>query len=343
MNTIKSRLKTRGCASINIGMTNMSRRNKVRDAFLGLAIGDALGVPFELVKREELERDPVTDMMGNKAHNKPPGTWSDDASMTFCTAESLLDGFDIERMGKLYLSWFDEGYWSADGKAFGSGGTTRAALKKVREGHLSEGAGRTDPESNGNGSLMRILPLAFYMDRLRISHFESWNFIKRASAITHGHSFAQLACFYYVDFAMKLLMGKSKECAYMENEALLTAIIIYEKYGIDSKEMKAFDRLIKSDISKLPSSEIRSGSYVVDSLEAAIWCLMTSNSYKETVLKAVNLGGDSDSTAAIAGGLAGILYGLDDVPETWMKKLARKDDIERLANEFTYAFLNWYA
>lgn len=323
----------------------MSRRSKVRDAFLGLAIGDALGVPFELVKREDLEKDPVTDMVGNKAHNKPPGTWSDDGSMTFCTAESLLDGFDIDRMAKNYLAWFDDGYWSADGKAFGSGGTTRAALKKIREGHSAEGAGRTDPESNGNGSLMRVLPLVFYFDRVGIARMRDMVF--EVSSITHGHNVACLACYYYVRFAMHLIRDADKFDTYHAlchefNGLNFAMTFSNENHVMIENDFRAFDRLTKSDISKLPSSAIRSGSYVVDSLEAAIWCLMTSNSYKETVLKAVNLGGDSDSTAAIAGGLAGILYGLDDVPEAWMQKLARKDDIEKLCDEFTYAFLNWY-
>jgi ADP-ribosylglycohydrolase len=313
----------------------MKRRNKVRDAFFGLAIGDALGVPFEMVKREELEKDPVTDMVGNRAHSKPPGTWSDDGSMTFCTAESLLDGFDIERMGKSYLAWFDEGHWSADGKAFGSGGTTRAALKKIREGHSAAGAGSVALESNGNGSLMRVLPLAFYLDRVKPSNSQMIWIISQVSSITHGHEIAKCACYYYVKFAMHILQGYNKQQAYD---------IVKSQFPSISFDLECvFQRLITKNIADLPSSEIRSGSYVVDSLEAAIWCLMTSNSYKETVLKAVNLGGDSDSTAAIAGGLAGILYGLDDVPEAWMQKLARKDDIEKLCDEFTYAFLNWYA
>lgn len=323
----------------------MKRRSKVRDAFLGLAIGDALGVPFELAKREDLEKDPVTDMVGNRAHNKPPGTWSDDGSMTFCTAESLLDGFDIERMGKSYLAWFDEGHWSADGKTFGSGGTTRAALKKIREGHPAKGAGRTDPESNGNGSLMRILPLAFYLDRIKADQHDVWRYVAQSSSITHGHPIACLACYYYVSFAMWLLRGLGKTSSFplQSPQHGIKFIEPYVAGFVMKEDVRAFDRLINGDIEKLPPWEIRSGSYVVDSLEAAIWCLLTSNSYKETVLKAVNLGGDSDSTAAIAGGLAGILYGLDDVPSSWMKQLARKKDIEKLADDFTYATLNWYA
>lgn len=316
-------------------------RKKVRDAFFGLAIGDALGVPFEMVERDVLLKKPVTDMDCHKAHDQPPGTWSDDGSMTFCTAEALLDGFDIERMGQKYLAWFDEGHWSARGKAFGSGGTTRAALKKIREGHKAADAGSTGMESNGNGSLMRVLPLAFYLDRVKPSDSQMIHIISQVSSITHGHEIAKCACYYYVKFAMHLLQEYNKQQAYD---------MVRSQFPSISFDLECvFQRLLHSDesnvpdISNVPSSDIQSDSYVVHSLEAAIWCLMTSNSYKETVLKAVNLGGDSDSTAAIAGGLAGILYGLDDVPDHWMDSIARKDDIEELANDFTYAFLNWYA
>lgn len=307
--------------------------NKVRDAFLGLAIGDALGVPFELAERSVLKANPVTDMVGHLAHDKPPGTWSDDGSLTFCVADSLIEGFDVERMGKSFLAWFDDGHWSADGKAFGSGGTTRAALKKIREGGPCENAGLATMESNGNGSLMRTLPLAFYLrDK---DTYEKWTVIRSVSSITHAHPIACMACHYYVDFAILLLRGFPKEQAYaaLKQHLRLAFNVISIENGFQ-KDFHALDGLLMEDIAKRPIDAVRSGSFVVDSLEAAIWCLMTSSSYQETVLKAVNLGGDSDSTAAIAGGLAGILYGLDGVPEHWCRWLARREDINRLADEF---------
>jgi len=322
----------------------MGNLSKIRGAFFGLAVGDGLGVPFELVERSVLEKEPVTDMVGMKAHNKPAGTWSDDASMTFCTAEALLDGFDVERMGRNFLLWFDEGYWSADGKAFGSGGTTRAALKKIRDAGPAEGAGMTSPESNGNGSLMRMIPLAFYNEQHRTNHYDNWNRVRASSEITHGNVLACLACYYYVTFAQFLLQGRTKENAYASMRSYFLLVInilsIEQRSFVTKDSLKHFDRLLKSDIHELSSSEIRSGSYVIDSLEASIWCLMTSNSYKDTVLKAVNLGGDSDSTAAIAGGLAGILYGFNDIPSDWVNTIARKDDIEDLCSRFSASLIS---
>jgi len=303
--------------------------SKCKNAFLGLAIGDALGVPYELAKREDLAKNPVTDMAGDLAHGQPAGTWSDDASMTFCTAEALITGFSARRMGLNFLRWFDNNWWSARGKAFGSGGTTRKALSAIRSGIPADRAGSSRVEDNGNGSLMRILPLAFFLKDHHVN--ERMKMVSKASMITHAHPIAVMACFYYVEFAIGLIHGKSRKEVY---EGLRVSIPKVMKDWEWPSSDETFSRLLKQDIAELPESDINSSSYVVHTLEASIWCLMTTDTYEEAVLKAVNLGGDSDSTAAVAGGLAGIVYGVGQVPENWMESLARKDDIIDLANRF---------
>lgn len=303
--------------------------SKVRDAFLGLAIGDAIGVPYELVKREELAKNPVTDMVGYGAHDQPAGTWSDDASMTFCTVEALLDGFNTRRMGLYFLRWFDNGWWSAHGKAFGSGGTTRKALKAIRGGRPPEKAGSPHRDDNGNGSLMRILPMAFYLKDRPVN--ERMEKVAKASMITHAHPIAVMACFYYVQFAIGLLQGKSRKEVYNELCTHLPHIMLEWKWP---PKDQTFSRLLMQDIWELPEEDIMSSSYVVHTLEASIWCLMTTDSYEEAVLKAVNLGGDSDSTAAVTGGLAGILYGLKHVPFHWQTTLTRHQEILDLCDRF---------
>lgn len=306
--------------------------SKYRNAFLGLAIGDALGVPYELAKREDLAKDPVTDMVGHLAHDQPAGTWSDDGSMTFCTAEALIEGFSTRRMGLNFLRWFDNGWWSAHGKAFGSGGTTRKALNTIRSGWPPEKAGSSLMEDNGNGSLMRILPMAFFLKDHNIN--DRLKLVAKASMITHAHSIAVMACFYYVEFAIGLLQGKSRQEVYDE---LCTSIPnVMAEWEWPSGDT-TFSRLLLQDIARVSEKEIRSTSFVVDTLEASIWCLMTTDSYEEAVLKAVNLGADSDSTAAVTGGLAGILYGLNHVPQNWLDTLVRKDDIIDLADRFEAA------
>lgn len=313
-------------------MDVLQESSHVRDGLLGLAIGDALGVPFELASRGFLEKEPVTDMVGHKAHDQPAGTWSDDASLTFCTAESLLNGYDPERMGQGFLKWFDEGHWSARGKAFGSGGTTRAALSRMRNGSKAVGAGSTEQKDSGNGSLMRILPLAFYVKGMPME--EQWRIIAEASAITHGSDVAKICCFYYVQFAIGLLQGKARMDIYFELQRRIPAFFL----GLHGEACKAavdtMRRLLDGSIFDLSRESIKSDSYALHTLEASIWCLMTTDAYGEAVLKAVNLGGDSDSTAAVTGGLAGISYGLKDVPERWVTSLARLDDILLLCEKF---------
>jgi ADP-ribosyl-[dinitrogen reductase] hydrolase len=309
--------------------------SKIRDAFFGLAVGDALGVPYELAKREELAKNPVTNMVGHLAHNQPAGTWSDDASMTFCAAESLLEGFSTRRMGLYFLRWFDNGWWSAHGKAFGSGGTTRKALKAIRGGWPPEQAGSTHLEDNGNGSLMRIIPMAFYLKSSPVN--ERMEKVAKASMITHAHPIAVMSCFYYVEFAIGLLQGKSRREVY--DELCTNMPNIMSEWEWPSED-DTFSRLLMQDIWELPQEDILSSSYVVHTLEASIWCLMTTDSYEEAVLKAVNLGGDSDSTAAVTGGLAGIVYGINSIPSHWKMLLARGDDISNLCDRFEHALEN---
>lgn len=315
---------------------NNGSGSKIADAFLGLAIGDALGVPFELALRESLKKDPVTDMVGHKAHDQPAGTWSDDGSLTFCTAESLLEGYDPEVMGRNFLKWFDEGYWSARGVAFGSGGTTRAALSKIRAGEKAVVAGSAEHKDSGNGSLMRILPMAFYVKDMPLK--KQWSIIAETSAITHGSEVAKLCCFYYVQFAIGLLNGGDRMDVYFELQDKFRDFILTTYHGDEDLAIDVLWRLIGNDISSLPEEKIKSDSYVLHTLEASIWCLLTTNSYEQAVLKAVNLGADSDSTAAVTGGLAGILYGLSRVPENWISSLAKLDDILKLCNEFEWSF-----
>jgi len=250
---------------------------KLRDAVYGLAIGDALGVPYEFKKRRTFE---CTGMTGYKVHGQPEGTWSDDTSMTIATAKSLKDNGGkvvLSDMLLNFLDWNDEIDFNCNGVCFDIGGATWDALQKGRP--------RTDERSNGNGSLMRVLPLAF----VDCTDEE----IREVSAITHGHEISMQACVIYVHVARRLLAGET-----------IQEIIPTLRYE------KPFDRLCRID--QLPEDEIESTGYVVHTLEAALWVLAKYDNFKDTVLAAVNLGIDTDTTAAVVGGLAGIVYGVED-------------------------------
>lgn len=270
--------------------------NKMYDAILGFAIGDALGVPYEFKSRDSFL---CTDMVGYGTHHKPMGTWSDDTSMTLATLDSLKsNGGKIvtEDMRAKFNRWLLYGDYTTDGDVFDAGITTCTALRNGKPA-----VGEWD---NGNGSLMRVLPLAF------ISCTDDE--IRAVSAITHGHRISQEACVIYVRIAQKLLAGEP-----------VSSIIPTLKFD------KPFDRL--HFIDTLSRSQIKSSGYVVDTLEAALWVVSHKGdwekSFRGDVLTAVNLGSDTDTVAAVAAGLAGIIYGLDDVRD-WVDKMQNKKKLE---------------
>ncbi len=304
---------------------------KIKAAILGVAVGDALGVPVEFKTRTYLEVNPVTDMIGGGTYSQPTGTWSDDSSLTFCLMQSLLNGYDLMHIAKLFVRWKNEAYWTAHDNRFDIGNTTAGALNLFNKIKNPLSCGSTGERSNGNGSLMRIMPLAFYTKNSSV--MERFRIIKEVSSITHAHIRSVLACYYYIEFAIALINDENKFEAYKiannKFEELINTNDVYQK------EKAHFYRILSGNISELSVNEVESSGYVMHALEASLWCLLNNNSYKETVLKAVNLGSDTDTTAAIAGGLAGLLYGYEHIPAMWINKLARKNDILQLCVAFS--------
>lgn len=301
--------------------------DKVKSVLFGVAVGDALGVPVEFKSRETIVKNPVTDMIGYGTYDLPPGTWSDDSSLSFCLAEALTQELDLYIVGQNFVKWFHDGYWTPHGNVFDIGIATRQAISRLANGEKPELAGGFDERDNGNGSLMRIAPLLFYLLDKPIN--QRYHIIKNVSSITHGHVRSVIACFYYLEFAKQLFEEKDKFEIYTNLQSHVANHL--KSLSIDSKEIELFDRLLKSDIYNVDESQIQSSGYVLHTLEASIWCLLTTNNYKEAVLKAVNLGSDTDTTGAVTGGLAGLLYGLHNIPKTWIEQIARKEDIENLA------------
>lgn len=299
----------------------------IKDAFFGLAVGDALGVPVEFKSRAAIRPNPVTDMRGFGTHQQPPGTWSDDSSLAFCLAEALTQQFDLNIIAANFKKWLYEDYWTARGDVFDVGISTQQAISNLKAGIRPDLAGGLFEEDNGNGSLMRILPLIFYTRHKPID--ERYQLTKAVSSITHGHIRSVIACFYYLEFARGLLNGENKFSVYRN---LQTTVPDYlNSLNINPSEIQLFDRLLKNDIQTLPEESIQSSGYVLHTLEASIWCLLTTDTYRDAVLKAVNLGHDTDTTGAVTGGLAGILYGFGSIPVNWVAQLARRKDIEDLA------------
>jgi len=309
---------------------------EIKSVLFGVAIGDALGVPFEFKSRQTLKQNPAKDMIGFGTHNQLLGTFSDDSSLTFCLAEALTHDFDLNAIGQNFVKWYSEGYWAAHGEVFDIGNATRFAIDRLTKGVKPEMAGGREARDNGNGSLMRISPLLFYIKDKPIE--ERFEIAKQVSSITHGHIRSVISCFYYLEFARLLMEQKDKFDTYSELKTVITNHLA--SLSIPPNQVSIFERLLKGNIYELPEEEIASSGYVLHTLEASIWCLLTTDNYKDVVLKAVNLGDDTDTTAAVVGGLAGLLYGLESIPEEWLDKLARRRDIEDLAERLNKSFVN---
>ncbi len=305
-----------------------TRKSKVFGGLLGAAIGDALGLPFEGALRPWLDEEPVKGMSGGGPHGQPAGTWSDDSSLLLCLAESLCSGYDPDEIGARFLAWWREGLWTPHGRAFGFGHTVAAAMHKMMVGFPALKAGQDGEGANANGSLMRTLPLALYFagDRRRMLKAAH-----QVSSISHAHPRAMMCCGIYCLVASRLLKGADKR------EAVEEAIRVADDYYRGppwQQERQHLAGILSCEALDLDRFQVRSGAYVVETLEAALWCLVRGRSFRHALLIAVNLGGDTDTVGCVTGGLAGVHYGREAIPEEWLEALARKEDVLELCARF---------
>ena len=301
---------------------------KVKSVVIGSAVADALGVPAEFKSREALLENPVTDMVGYGTYPVPAGSWSDDTSMALCALEVMANKREIDFNAIMdnFVKWYYEGEFTPTGVTFDAGNTcVEAILNYASAGVSPVFCGPRDEYSNGNGSLMRIHPFVLFGIFKGLSLAERTELIKNASALTHGHERTVLACLIYMYVLEELLAKPTKKS--IEN-GLDLAVTRF----CNNEEIAHYARIFKDGFAKTPENEIMSGGYVVETLEAAIWCLLNTETYEECVLKAVNLGRDTDTTAAVAGALAGALYGYDAIPNGWKSTLLKREYIEELCS-----------
>ena len=302
-----------------------------RGLLFGIAIGDALGVPVEFMSRKHLQTNPVVGMREFGTHHQPVGTWSDDTAMSFLLVEQLIEGYDINGLGKKFCQWFQYNYWTPHGEIFDMGVATRNAMDKLAKGISASESGECDDYSNGNGSLMRILPLAIYLQNKPID--QRFCITKEVSGITHSHIRSIIGCFFAVEFMIQLLKEKDKYDAYYETQNIVRDYL--HLINIKSSEIELYNRVLFDDISCIPKQDIYSSGYVLHTLEASLWAFLTTNNFRDAVLKAVNLGDDTDTIGSITGGMAGLFYGFEQIPENWINQLARTKDIENLALNYS--------
>ena len=309
----------------------MSLLSKIKGGVFGVATGDALGVPFEFKSRAEMRATPAKDMVGYGTYGVPAGTWSDDSSLTFCLMEGLIQGYDLKTIGHQFVQWLYKSYWTPRGTVFDVGMATRMAIARLEQGYTPELCGGMGEYDNGNGSLMRILPMIFYLNNEEDID-ERFKMVKDISSLTHAHLRSVLACFIYVEYGLLLLQGLEKVEAYKKMQKEVISFLKHQDFN--PKEINMYYDVLEEDVSAINEDRILGSGYVVQSLKASLWSFLNTTSYDQAVLKAVNFGQDTDTTAAITGGLAGLYYGFDAIPELWKFQLARYDDIENLISRF---------
>lgn len=300
--------------------------DRILGGLWGSVVGDALGVPVEFSQRHERDADPVREMRGFGTYLQPPGTWSDDSSLMLCTLYSLLGArLDPADIGARFVRYADEAYMTPHGAVFDIGGATLRSIARLRSGVNPIEAGGIEERDNGNGSLMRILPVALRFPRVSdVSDEELADIAHKISALTHRHARTRLACGYFCLLVRQLLTGSAPLVAYQRTNALAARIYAGAEW---QAELPHFKRVLDGNLPALRRDQISGSGYVVHTLEAAIWCLLKHGSYSEVIFAAINLGDDTDTTACVAGGLAGVHYGLAAVPAQWRSAMARYDDL----------------
>ena len=310
-------------------------RNIWLDGMMGLVVGDALGCPVQFMSREEIAdrpQGPVTGMEGYGTYDMPEGTWTDDSSMALAALDSIreLGKVDLTDIMKRFVDWYERGEYTPFGESFDIGNTCSLAIDRFEKEHDITSCGGRGERSNGNGSLMRIMPACLYAYDRGLSPEDAVGTVHDVSSLTHAHQRSKIACGLYY-FCVKSVLDGDGLLEKRLQDGLDLGFAFYERDIACRVELTHYGRLRSlEEFKTVPDSGIRSSGYVVDSLEAAIWCLITTESFRECLLKAVNLGDDTDTIGAIAGGLAALYYGYDSIPEEWITVIQRRDMIEEM-------------
>lgn len=303
-------------------------KDKIAGGFYGLLIGDALGVPYEFHMADQLPSYKEIEMTPPKGFQRShsqveAGTWSDDGAQALCLMDSLLSQgtFSLEHFSELLLSWYEEGVWAVENIVFDVGIQTGNALQAYKEGLPPRKCGLLKPDGKGNGALMRVLPLALWHEDRKKLVMDAHD----QCLITHGHPCNQVCCALYCLVARALLEGSQAHDALEEGVSVLRQIY---------RDMPEYEQELEWSIRPETSWEGTGTGYVVDCLRSAFMILERTADYEESVKQAVLLGNDTDTTACVTGGLTGILYGFQKIPERWFSALREREKAAELLTRF---------
>lgn len=293
----------------------MDERDRFRGCLLGLATGDAVGTALEFQPPGSFA--PIFDMIGGGPFGLAPGEWTDDTSMALCLATSLVETGRFDPMDQMfrYWQWAEGGYLSSNGRCFDIGNTVAAALRRYRNTG-NPFAGATDPRSAGNGCIMRLapVPMFYYPDEEAAARYAA-----ESSRTTHAAAECMDACCLLAGILIRALAGRTKEEVLFEG-------------GGNFAGSPSIGAIARGEYRQKAASQIRGSGYVVESLEAALWCFLCTDTFETAILRAANLGDDTDTTAAVCGQVAGAYYGASGIPERWLERLVMREQIIDLAD-----------
>lgn len=328
--------------------TMMEQEKKIRitkNALLGQAVGDAFGVPLEFLSRIRVRTLNITEMTGSDSElpidsrwglKIPKGSWSDDTSMTVASMASFIENdgrIDYDDQMNRFIKWWNGEDYCCLSYPFGLGRTVGAAMFRYQKKGLPvlECGGR-EVNDNGNGALMRILPFSLYCIFHQLSAEETVLVTGNGSAITHGHEISRLCCFIWTEFLRAISEDADIKKAISHIEA-----IPYQNW-FSEESLDAVGFITKGRFSSIMGTDIEETGYVVDTLYSALYSLYYADDYETSILNAMNLGFDTDTAGAVTGMAAGMLYGLEGIPERWLNVLGRKDYLESVARDFAGCF-----
>lgn len=293
-----------------------------------VALGDALGVPFQCEKRQDLLENPIHAMIGHKENDVPAGTWSDDTSLTLASLVSLTQGYNLYDLMMRYSQWYHFGDYTPFGMTFGVGKTTGDAIRRFDSGIKPELCGGDSEMDNGNGALMRMMPLAFYI--LTSSNGYQYNddiarSVHEYTSTTHRHPRSLIASGILTNVIIRLVYNPNK---YAMLRAVKECLDYYRTKEEFAEDADLFSQLEDPHFLRQPSNLIESSPYVIDTLNSVFWCLMNSEQYSVAVTRAVNLGNDADTIGSITSMLASLLFAPVTFPREWLNELKGRNQIK---------------
>ena len=299
-------------------------KNNVYGAIMGAIVGDAIGLPFEFKSKGEIKKQDIRKLKTRGYHNQPIGAWSDDSSMILCTMESMLNGYSYMNIGDKFCEWKYKAHWTPYGILFDIGDTTAKAIMNINL--RKDYSGLSEENNCGNGSLMRIIPILFYIKDNRNERFD---IIKEVSSLTHSNMICVIACSIYLEMCLNILDGYDKKVAYTKMKA--TIIDYYKEYDL---ELKSFHNILYKDILDINKDELSGSGYVIHTLESALYSFLSTKNFKQAIYNAILLGDDTDTVASITGGISGLYYGYNKIPKKWKNLIVKKEEIYNLTDMF---------